>query len=86
MSLCTNPKPDYRPPGVDRHEELNQIPIWEKYTLTIPEASSYFRINEKRLRELVNSDKSAPYILWNGSRPQIKRKLFEQFIDDCDKI
>lgn len=30
----------------------NDIPIWEKYTLTIEEASRYFRIGEKKLRKL----------------------------------
>ena len=29
------------------------IPVWEKYTLTIEEASVYFRIGEKKLRRLV---------------------------------
>lgn len=24
----------------------------------------------------------ADFILWNGSRPQIKRKVFEQFVDE----
>ena len=28
------------------------VPIWEKYTLTIEEASKYFRIGEKKLRKL----------------------------------
>lgn len=28
------------------------VPIWEKYTLTIEEASKYFRIGEKKLREV----------------------------------
>ena len=27
------------------------VPIWEKYTLTIEEASKYFRIGEKKLSE-----------------------------------
>ena len=27
----------------------NDVPIWEKYTLTIEEASKYFRIGEKRV-------------------------------------
>ena len=27
------------------------IPVWEKYTLTIEEASKYFRIGEKKLKE-----------------------------------
>ncbi len=28
------------------------VPIWEKYTLTIEEASKYLRIGEKKLRKL----------------------------------
>ena len=27
------------------------VPIWEKYTLTVEEASKYFRIGEKKLRK-----------------------------------
>ena len=30
------------------------VPIWEKYTLTIEEASKYFRIGEKKLRKLAD--------------------------------
>ena len=30
------------------------IPVWEKYTLTIEEASVYFRIGEKKLRRLAD--------------------------------
>ena len=32
------------------------VPIWEKYTLTIEEASKYFRIGEKKLRKLARSE------------------------------
>ena len=28
----------------------NDIPVWEKYTLTIEEASRYFRIGENKLK------------------------------------
>ena len=31
------------------------IPVWEKYTLTIEEASKYFRIGENKLRRLRKS-------------------------------
>ena len=30
------------------------VPIWEKYTLTIEEASKYFRIGENKLRKLAD--------------------------------
>lgn len=58
------------------------IPFWEKYTLTIQEASDYFRIGEKKLRKLVDNNKNSNFIMWNGNRPQIKRRKFEQYVDD----
>lgn len=60
---------------------VNEIPIWEKYTLSIEEAAEYFRIGQKRLRQMVAENPDADFILQNGNRIQIKRKLFEQFID-----
>ena len=50
--------------------------------MSIDEASKYFRIGDKKLRRLINEDPEADYILWNGSRPQIKRRVFERFIDE----
>ncbi len=35
----------------------HDIPVWEKYTLTIEEASSYFRIGENKLRRLAGENK-----------------------------
>ena len=63
-----------------------QIPFWEKYTLSIVEASAYFRIGENKLRRIIDEDKDADFILWNGNRAQIKRKLFEQYIDRLNLI
>ena len=63
-----------------------QVPIWEKYTLSIEEAAHYFRIGEGKLRQLVEEDKDAKYLLYNGNRVQIKRKLFEEFIDNLQAI
>ena len=57
------------------------IPVWERYTLSIEEAAAYFRIGENKLRKNVSENKDADYLLWNGNRPQIKRKKFEQLID-----
>ncbi len=63
-----------------------QIPIWEKYTLSVEEAAIYFRIGENKLRRLIQENESADYILWNGNRPQIKRKKFEKFVDEIELI
>lgn len=62
------------------------VPIWEKYTLTIEEASKYFRIGENKLRKLAEENLSANWVIMNGNRIQIKRKQFEKVIDTLDTI
>ena len=64
----------------------NAIPVWEKYTLTIEEASKYFRIGENKLRRLAEENKDAGWLIMNGNRIQIKRRQFEQVIDKLDAI
>ena len=59
------------------------IPIWERYTLTIEEASKYFRIGENKLRRLAEENKNANWLIMNGNRIQIKRK---KIIDTLDAI
>ena len=62
------------------------VPIWEKYTLTIEEASKYFRVVEKKLRKLAEENIDAGWVIVNGNRIQIKRKQFEKIIDTLDEI
>ena len=57
------------------------VPIWEKYTLTIDEAAKYFRIGENKLRKLAEENPAAGWVIMNGNRIQIKRKQFEKMID-----
>ena len=62
------------------------VPIWEKYTLTIEEASKYFRIGENKLRRLAEENINSGWVIMNGNRLQIKRKQFEKIIDTLDPI
>ena len=39
------------------------VPIWEKYTLTIEEASKYFRIGENKLRKLAEENPTAGWVI-----------------------
>jgi len=64
----------------------NDIPIWEKYTLTVEEASKYFRIGEKKLRKLAEENPDASWLIMNGNRLQIKRRQFEKVIDSLEAI
>lgn len=67
-------------------DKTYEVPVWRKYTLSVEEAASYFRIGENKLRALINEDKSADYLLWNGNRVQIKRVKFEQYVDSLEVI
>lgn len=66
--------------------EKEKVPISEKYTLTIEEASRYFGIGETKLRKIINEDKRAGFLLMNGSKILIKRKKFEELIDKISSI
>ena len=62
------------------------MPIWEKYTLTVEEASLYFRVGENKLRKLAEENPNANWLIMNGNRTQIKRKQFEKVIDTINAI
>lgn len=62
------------------------IPVWEKYILTVEETAAYFRIGEHKLRNLINENRNADYFLWNGNRVQIKRAKFEKIVDTLESI
>ena len=63
-----------------------EIPFWEKYILTVKEAAQYFTIGENKLRQIINDNEDAPYILHNGGRTLIKRLAFERFLDKSEYI
>ena len=64
----------------------NEIPYWEKYMLTLREAAEYFHIGEKKMRQIVDENKDANFLLESGNRVMIKRKLFEEFLDRASVI
>ena len=66
--------------------EKDNLAINEKYNLTIKEAVKQFNIREKNLRRLVSDNPNADYILMVGNMILIKRKIFEQFIDETGSI
>lgn len=64
----------------------SKVPLWEKYILTIQEAAEYFHIGEKKLRKLVEERADADFIIMNGNRAMIKRKLFEKYLDGSASV
>ena len=50
------------------------LPWWQKYTLTLNEASEYFGIGYKKLKMFVEGHSDEEFVLWNGNRALIKRE------------
>lgn len=60
---------------------MSEIPIWEKYSLTICEASKVFGIGEKKIRQIITEHPNSEFILEIGTHTKIKRKQFEKYLD-----
>ena len=63
-----------------------EIPYWEKYMLTLREAAEYFHIGEKKMRQIVEDNLNADFLLESGNRVMIKRRLFEEYLDRATMI
>lgn len=63
-----------------------QVQIQNKFCLTIDEAVIYFNIGEKKLRKLVSDNLDSGFIIQNRVKFLIKRKRFEDFLNDLTAI
>ena len=63
---------------IDTHKE-DIIPIWEKYNLTIKEASQYFNIGENKLREMIQQSE-CDFVLYVGKKALIKKTALEKYL------
>ena len=60
--------------------------VENKILLTIKEASELFGIGQHRLREIVHEDFGNKYHLMLGRTIKIKRKQFEEYIEQVAQI
>lgn len=59
---------------------MKEVPIWEKSNLSLEEAAAYSGIGINKLRELTNAE-DCRFVLWVGNKRLIKRRLFDQYIE-----
>lgn len=57
------------------------VPLNEKWLLTIPEAAAYFGVGQNRISELALQD-GCKFVVFVGAKKLIKRKKFEEFLDE----
>ena len=62
-----------------------EVPLCDRFLLTISEASDYFGIGINKLRSLA-SKPGCSFIIWIGSRKMIKRKKLEEYLDNTLSI
>ena len=68
MTQCTDSK-DYTRPA-------------DRYLLPIKAAASYFSIGENKLRQVLRDNPDAKLSITSGNRVLIKRKAFENFLEE----
>jgi len=68
-----------------REEKNNNVPIREKYLLTIKEAAAYFNIGVKKMRRLAE-DHLGVYSVYSGNRYLIIRPKFEAYLCETQTI
>lgn len=67
---------------IERIDKMKQnVPVWEKITMTVEEAAEYSSIGINKIREL-SSDPRCNFVIYVGKKRLIKRKEFEKFIAD----
>ena len=57
------------------------VPLCEKWLLSIEEASIYFGVGQNRLAKLALQD-GCKFVVFVGNKKLIKRKKFEEFLDE----
>ncbi len=61
------------------------LPISEKYTLSIKEAAEYFSIGIKKMRRLAEENVGR-FSVYSGNRYLIIRSKFEKFIEESSAV
>ena len=54
--------------------------------MTVKEAAEYYNIAETKLRDYLLANRDAPFVLKDGARLLVKRKMFEMFLDESNII
>ena len=62
-----------------------EVPIYEKTCLTLEEAAAYSGIGVNKLRQL-SDEAGCKFVLWNGTKRLLKRKLLDEFLEGAYSI
>ncbi len=63
-----------------------RVEVKDKFCLTIDEASEYFNIGEKKLRKIVADNINSGFVIQNGVKILIKRRRFEDYLEETTAL
>ncbi|MCD7724131.1 MAG: helix-turn-helix domain-containing protein [Clostridiales bacterium] len=64
---------------------MREIPIWEKSNLTLEETAAYSGIGVNKLRSMTDRN-DCEFVLWVGTKRLIKRRKFDEYIENSFSI
>ena len=70
---------------IERLDDMNKIPIWEKANLTIEEAAEYSNIGINKIDSMIRMP-NCPFVLYVATKKIVKLREFEQFISQKPTI
>ena len=62
--------------------KIEEVPIWQKVYLTLPEAAALFNIGVKQLRALTDDSSQQGLVIYKGTHRLIKRKKLEEYLEN----
>ena len=62
-------------------KKKDNVPIWQKYLLTIEEAALYTNIGQNRIASLMQNP-TCPFMVRVGRKRLVKREAFENYLRD----
>lgn len=60
-----------------------EIPVWEKINITLEEAAALFGIGINEIRKRTD-EPDCNFVLFKGTHRLIKRKKFEEYLDEIN--
>lgn len=63
-----------------------RVQVKDKFCLTIDEASECFNIGEKKLRQIVADNINSGFVIQNGVKILIKRRRFEDYLEEMTAL
>lgn len=65
---------------------IETVAVENKVLLNISEAADLFGIGQHRLREIISEDYGSKFHLMLGRTIKIKRKQFEEFVEQAEQL